>query len=136
MDLVQDEELNAHVSKLILSQYNRTNLVKLIPLHRVELYETVCVLQDDDKFMKSIDREVFNSLPTSFTSVFIANIVEMANNAKATRNEAAIAYALSENVLQRNQALESNARYEVCRDLLVMLGRSDELKSGNTNDEK
>ena len=111
MDLVQSVEPNAHVSKLILSQYNRINLVKLIPLHRVELYETVCVLQGDNIIMKSIDREVFNSLPTSFTSVFIANIVEMANNAKATRNEAAIAYALSENVLQRNQALESNARY-------------------------
>lgn len=81
--------------------------------------------------MKSIDRDVFNSLPTSFTSVFIANIVEMANNAKTARNEAAIAYSLSENVLQRNQALENHARYEVCRDLLVMLGRSDELKSGN-----
>ena len=80
--------------------------------------------------MKSIDKDAFNALPTSFTSVLVANIVEMAKNAQQHRNEAAIAYALYDNISQRNQVLENQARYEVCRDILLMLGRSHELKSG------
>lgn len=82
-------------------------------------------------FMKHIDRDVFNSLPTSFTSVLVANIADMAKNARTSRDEAAVAYALTDNVIQRNQAIECQARYEVCRDILIMLGRTNELQSGN-----
>ena len=81
--------------------------------------------------MKHIDRDVFNSLPTSFTNVLVANIADMAKNARTSRDEAAVAYTLTDNAIQRNQAIECHARYEVCRDILIMLGRTNELQSGN-----
>lgn len=77
---------------------------------------------------------MLDELPSHFVNDLVSNIVSIAKAAEAERDKAAVAYTLTEEVSQRNHALYANAKYDTCRDILLMLGKHSALKSGEPHE--
>lgn len=85
--------------------------------------------------MKKLNKELIDSLPSSIIDPLIGNIVALAQQAEQDKVVRCENYAFTNDIKQQNLAIYAKARYDVCHDILQMLGKVSALKSGEYDDK-